>query len=182
MGLGSKGATNTTRPGATNYKNLMTIARFLTWAGIGFVGLLNVQPWIELAKQISKQLTNIPFLDSLVKIPFLGGWVEWIFLNIVAILGIVLWGITQYMEVLPMMVKNPSESIVRYRWLAYGFEAIICFLRFPPYEGGVNAVIEDAPNWDASLIDWWLLVLFVVTMFSFEAVFALIRNVRANLS
>ncbi len=90
--------------------------------------------------------------------------------------------ITQYMEVLPMMVKNPSESIVRYRWLAYGFEAIICFLRFPPYEGGVNAVIEDAPNWDASLIDWWLLVLFVVTMFSFEAVFALIRNVRANLS
>jgi hypothetical protein len=179
MGLGQKGATDA--PRNVSYGNLMTVGRFLTWSGIGFVGLLNVQPWIELAKQISKQLTNIPFLDSLIKIPFLGGWIEWTFLNIVAILGIVLWGITQYIEVLPMMVNNPSQEIVRYRWLAYGFEAIICFLRFPPYEGGVNALVEDFPHWDANLIDWWLLVLFVVTMFSFEVIFALIRNVRANL-
>jgi len=163
-----------------SHKNTSTIARFLIWAGIGFVGLLNVQPWIELARQISKQLTNIPFLDSLVQIPFLGGWIEWGFLNIIPILGIVLWGITQFMEVLPMMVTNPTPEIIRYRWIAYGFEAIICFLRFPPYEGGVEAIVEDFPNWDASLIDWWLLVLFLVTMFSFEAIFHLNRNVRTS--
>ena len=162
-------------------KGVMTIAKALAWSGIGFVGLLNVQPWIELAKQISKQLTNIPFLDSLIRIPFLGGWIEWGFLNIVAILGIVLWGITQLMEILPSLVKAPSPSIITYRWIAYSFEAVICFLRFPPYEGGVNAVIEDFPTWDISLIDWWLLVLFLVTMFSFEAIFHLIRNIRRSL-
>ncbi len=108
MGLGQKGATDA--PRSVSYGNLMTVGRFLAWSGIGFVGLLNVQPWIELAKQISKQLTNIPFLDSLIKIPFLGGWIEWVFLNIVAILGIVLWGITQYIEVLPMIVNNPSQE------------------------------------------------------------------------
>jgi hypothetical protein len=67
---------------AVSRKGVLTLVRFLAWSGIGFVGLLNVQPWIELAKQISKQLTNIPFLDSLVKIPFLGGWIEWGFLNL----------------------------------------------------------------------------------------------------
>ena len=162
-------------------KRVMTIAKTLTWSGIGFVGLLNVQPWIELAKQISKQLTNIPFLDSLIRIPFLGGWIEWGFLNLVAILGIVLSGITQLMEILPSLVDNASSNIITYRWIAYSFEAVICFLRFPPYEGGVNAVVEDFPSWDASLIDWWLLVLFLVTMFSFEAIFHLIRNIKTSL-
>lgn len=162
------------------HRNPSAIAKFLIWSAIGFVGLLNVQPWIELARQISKQLTNIPFLDSLVQIPFLGGWIEWGFLNIIPILGIVLWGITQLMEVLPMIVSNPTPEIIRYRWIAYGFEAIIVFLRFPPYEGGIEAIIEDFPNYDASLIDWWLLVLFLVTMFSFEAIFQLSRNVRSS--
>jgi hypothetical protein len=166
---------------AVSRKGVLTLVRFLTWSGIGFVALLNVQPWIELAQQISKQLTNIPFLDSLVKIPFLGGWIEWGFLNLVAILGIVLWGITQLMEILPSLTVKPSQLVITYRYVAYAFEAIICFLRFPPYEGGINALIEDSPNWDASLIDWWLLVLFLVTMFSFEAIFHLIRNIRANL-
>lgn len=150
-------------------------------AGIGFVGLLNVQPWIELARQIAKELTNIPFIDSLVQIPFLGGWIAWFFLNIVSVLGIVLWGITQLMEILPSIVKNPTPNIIAYRWIAYLFESFICLLRFPFYQGGMNAIIEDFPNWDSSLIDWWMLGLFVVTMFSFEAIFHLVKNVRANL-
>ncbi len=166
---------------ANNFQvNPQLIAKILIWLTIGFVGLLNVQPWIELAKQIAKELTNIPFLDDLVRIPFLGGWIELVFINIVALLGIVLWAIVQFIEILPKLVEKPTEEAYRNRWIAYGFEAIICFLRFPPYQGGVQALLEDFPNWDSSLILWWTLVLFLVTMFSFEMVFDLRKNIKAN--
>jgi hypothetical protein len=164
-----------------NGRNLRTLAEFLIVAGIGFIGLLNVQPHIELAKQIAKELTNIPFLDSLVQIPFLGGWIQFIFLNLVAILGIVLWGLTQLAEILPIVIENPNERLQTYRWIAYGYETIICFLRFPPYEGGVSAVFEDFWRWDINLIDWWILVLFLVTMFSFELIYVVSEEMRANL-
>ncbi|MBD1942514.1 hypothetical protein H6F50_09120 [Coleofasciculus sp. FACHB-712] len=160
--------------------NARLIAKILVWGTIGFVGLLNVQPWIELARHISKELTNIPFLDSLVRVPFLGGWIEWGFANIIPFMAIVMWGMCQLKEILPSLVENPTDEAYRNRWIAYGFEAIICFLRFPPYEGGVQAIVEDAPNWDSSLILWWTLVLFLVTMFSFEMVFNLRKNIQAN--
>jgi len=182
MGLGS---TNKNIPINEAVKKngfkLKTIAEFLIVAGIGFIGLLNVQPHIELAKQIAKELTNIPFLDSLVQIPFLGGWIQFIFLNLVAILGIVLWGLTQLAEILPIIIDNPSQRLQTYRWIAYGYETIICFLRFPPYEGGVSAVFEDFWRWDINLIDWWILVLFLVTMFSFELIYVVSEEMRANL-
>ncbi len=171
----------TTTPTKLNNRNLSVIVRFLFLAGIGFIGLLNVQPHIELAKQIAKELTNIPFADALVKLPFLGGWIEFIVLNLVAILGIVLWGLTQLAQILPILIENPSERLQAYRWIAYGYEAIICFLRFPPYEGGVDAVIEDFGRWDSSLIDWWILVLFLVTMFSFELIFVVGKEIKASL-
>jgi hypothetical protein len=164
-----------------NGRNIRTIAEFLIVSGIGFIGLLNVQPHIELAKQIAKELTNIPFLDSLVQIPFLGGWIQFIFLNLVAILGIVLWGLTQLAEILPIIIDNPSQRLQTYRWIAYGYETIICFLRFPPYEGGVSAVFEDFWRWDINLIDWWTLVLFLVTMFSFELIYVMSNEIRQNL-
>ncbi len=175
MGIGSK------QPVKVNFLTLKNIAGFLIMAGVGFIGLLNIQPHIELAKQIAKELTNIPFLDSLVRIPLLGGWIEFFFLNIVAVLGIVLWGLTQLAQILPMQVDNPSDRLQTYRWVAYGYEAIICFLRFPPYEGGAQAVVEDFGNWDSSLIDWWTLVLFLVTMFSFELIFVMAREIKSNL-
>lgn len=180
MGLGSKSAATNTHS-RTGNRSLKSIAGFLIVAGIGFVGLLNVQPHIELAKQIAKQLTNIPFLDSLIQIPFLGGWIEFIFLNLVAILGIVLWGLTQLAEILPMLVENPSRRLQTCRWVAYAYESIVCFLRFPPYEGGVSAFFDDFWRWDTNLIDWWILVLFLVTMFSFELIFVVAKEIKSNL-
>lgn len=162
-------------------KNIRTISEFLIVAGIGFIGLLNIQPHVELAKQIAKELTNIPFLDSLVQIPYLGGWIQFIVLNLIPILGIVLWGLTQLAEILPIVVENPSQRLQTYRWIPYGYETIICFLRFPPYEGGVSAVFEDFWRWDINLIDWWILVLFLVTMFSFELIYVVSEEIRENL-
>jgi hypothetical protein len=180
MGLGSKSTTTTTEPKFSN-RNIKAVGGFLIVAGVGFIGLLNVQPHIELAKQIAKQLTNIPFLDSLVQIPFFGGWIEFIFLNLVAILGCVLWGLTQYAEILPVLLENPSKRLQTYRWVAYAYEAFICFLRFPPYQGGASAVLEDFGRWDTSLIDWWILALFLVTMFSFELIFVVANDIKSSL-
>ena len=179
MGLGSKG-TPATGAKISN-RNLRIIGGFLIVAAVGFVGLLNVQPHIELAKQIAKQLTTIPFLDSLVQIPYLGGWIQLLFVNIVAVLGMVLWGVTQYVEILPIFVENPSQALKTCRWVAYAYESIVCFLRFPPYEGGVSGVLDDFGRWDSSLIDWWLLVLFLVTMFSVELVVVVAKEVKTHL-
>lgn len=175
-------------------KSLNRIFLFLFTMGIGFLMLMNVQPWLQLAEQLTKQITIIPFIESLVKIPFLGGWIEWFALNIARILGLVLWGIVQFIEVIPMLVKDPQilegwieawnnrayevrgdgssvdrlkktynsipsdwvESLNKYRAAAYAVETVVCFLRFPPYEGGMAAVLDDMPNWDSNLIDWWV--------------------------
>lgn len=187
------------------FKILMTMA-------IGFMMLLNAQPWLTVAEQIANGVTVIPFMDSLVKIPFLGGWIEWIAVNLSRIVGLLLWAIVQLIEVMPMIVKDPHivgmwvehwdgqefrlrgdggsidqlkktfnrfptdwfASISQYRAAAYAIEFLVCFLRFPPYQGGVEAVMTDFPTWDAALIDWWNLVLFLLTMFGFEICLRLI--------
>lgn len=183
MGLGSNTSTTTAPSGNQNVSLLpIRIARFLFTAGMGFLMIINVQPWLELSKAIAKQITTIPFLDSLVAIPLLGGWVEWIFANIIPILGCILWAIVQLIEVIPMLTESSvpahlKERLEKYRWVAYAIETIVCFLRYPPYNGGMAAILEDAPNWDSSLIDWWNLVFFLVTMFGFELCFRVIVTV-----
>ncbi len=174
--------TTTTTELHTGSITAIRIARFLFTAGIGFLMIINVQPWLELSKQIAKQITTIPFLDSLVAIPLLGGWVEWIVANIVPILGCVLWAIVQLIEVMPMLTETsiPShlkERLESYRWVAYTIETLVCFMRFPPYNGGMTAILEDAPHWDSSLINWWNLVFFLVTMFGFELCFRVVVTV-----
>lgn len=180
--------------------------------GIGFMLLINCQPWLVVAEQISSNIAIVPFLDSFIKIPFLGGWLEWLAVNMARILGILLWLIVQIIEVMPMLVRDPrivsmwiehwdgkefalrgdgssvdqlkrifnqfpSEwriSISRYRAAAYAIEFLVCFLCYPPYEGGVEALILDTPNWDAALIDWKNLVFFLLAMFGFEICLRLI--------
>lgn len=167
-------------------ETLISSARFLFSMGIGFLCLINVQPWLELARQIAKQVTAIPFLDSLVAIPLLGGWIEWLAANIISVLGCVLWAIVQLIEVMPMLTENMisiklKERLEKYRWIAYAIETIVCFLRYPPYSGGIEAILEDSPNWDSSLIDWWNLVFFLITMFGFELCFRVIVTVWQGL-
>lgn len=175
-------APETTRTSEKGNITALRISRFLFTAGIGFLMIINVQPWLELSKAIAKQITTIPFLDSLVAIPLLGGWVEWIFANLIPILGCVLWAIVQLIEVMPMLTEssvpaNLRERLESYRWVAYAIETIVCFLRYPPYAGGMEAILEDYPNWDSSLIDWWNLVFFLVTMFGFELCFRVVITV-----
>jgi hypothetical protein len=121
---------------------------------------------MELARKIVPTITTIPFLDSLVKVPFLGGWVQWAVKEMVSILGLLLCGTIQIIEIMPML--NPSPVLNKLRAGAYAIEFLVCFLRFPPYQGGAAALMEDFGRWDSYLIDWWNLVFFIVTMTGFE--------------
>ncbi|KAM3100454.1 hypothetical protein ACKFKF_11585 [Phormidesmis sp. 146-12] len=158
---------------------MKTLSKILSWlfiAGLCFMMLVNVQPWMRLAKELADQIRYIPFLSSLVQIPLIGGWIAWIALNLSQFLGVILWGTIQAIETLPMLleehaIKQPQSwmtSLERYKGGAYIFEAIVCFMAFPPYKGGIDMIVRDFPNWDANLIDWWAMIYFTVTMFGFE--------------
>lgn len=152
----------------TNIRALKGLGGFLIAMGIGALALLNCQPHFTLAKLLATEITFIPFLEWLTKLPVLGGWMSFFIVNAIAILGVLLWGFTQYFQILPMLVKNPSQRLQTYRAIAYGYEAIVCFLQFPPYEGGATAFFDDFWLWDVELIDWWHLVIFLVAIGFFE--------------
>jgi hypothetical protein len=204
--------TKTTGTGRNPWGFIRGFSKFLFTMGLGAMMLLNCQPWLELAAQIAGQIRIVPFLDSLIAIPYLGGWIQWLAVNGAKILGLLLWFSVQLIEIIPMVAKDPQivamwverwdgkefrvrgdgsssdqlktifnqfptewfASLAQYRAAAYAIEFLVCFLRFPPYEGGVEAIASDFPNFDPSLILWWQLALFLLTMFGFEICLRLI--------
>lgn len=204
--------TKTTGTGRNPWGFIRRFSKFLFTMGLGAMMLLNCQPWLELAAQIAGQIKIVPFLDSLIAIPYLGGWIQWLAVNGARILGLLLWISVQLIEIIPMVAKDPQivamwverwdgkefrvrgdgsssdqlktifnqfptewfASLAQYRAAAYALEFLVCFLRFPPYEGGVEAIVFDFPNFDPSLILWWQLTLFLLTMFGFEICLRLI--------
>lgn len=147
--------------------NVGRVTRIIFIGGMVFLIVINAQPWMEVARRIVPTITTIPFLDSMVKIPFLGGWVQWMVKEMVSILGLLLCGTIQIIEILPMLVPN-NPTLNKLRAAAYSIEFLVCFLRFPPYEGGTAGFLEDFARWDSYLIDWWNLVFFIITMTGFE--------------
>jgi hypothetical protein len=179
-------STSFSRPAPTKEypkRDLKFIGGLLFFFGIGFVGLLNVQPWIAVARQMGKQISFVPFLGSLINIPFLGGWIQWGVKESLSILGITFWGMTQYMELIPEFTKGKlKEWLVRIRYFVYVFEFVVCFMQFPAYKGGYAALAEDFPNLDVSAIDWWnLLVILPISAFAFEFIFLVLKKIKENL-
>ena len=62
---------------STALQNIGRVTRVIFIGGMVFLVVINAQPWMELARKIVPTITSIPFLESLVRIPFLGGWVQW---------------------------------------------------------------------------------------------------------
>ena len=161
--------------------NVGKFTRVVFIGGMFFLVIINAQPWIELARRIVPTITTIPFLDSLIKIPFLGGWIQWVVKELISILGLLLCGTIQIIEIMPMLQPG-SKALKNLRAGAYSIEFLVCFLRFPPYVGGVPAFWEDFGRWDSYLIDWWNLIFFLVTMTGFELVVKVGITVLQNLS
>lgn len=161
-----------------NVRTLKGVGGFLIAMGIGAIALLNAQPHFALAREIAKEIEFVPLLEWLIQLTFVGGWILFITVNAIALLGLLLWAFTQYFQILPLMVDNPSKRLQTYRGLAYGYEAFICFIQYPPYQGGATTFLEDFWYWDFALIDWWNLALFLVMIGFFEI--AVVTAVEVN--
>lgn len=83
-------------------KLFLNIGRFALTGFIGYLMVLNAQPWFSFARYTAPMLQHIPLVDVLIKIPFLGGWIQFIAQNIVAIAGLLAWAVIQFLEILPM--------------------------------------------------------------------------------
>lgn len=145
--------------------------------GLGYVCVLNMQPWLWLAELMARHITIVPFLDALTAIPYLGGWIMWVAVNIARILGVCLWLGVQLVQIAPMLIRigglekkwqHRLEHLDRFRAIVYPIEFLVCFLRFPPYTGGVEGLQSDWPDFDLELIDWGNLGLMLVTAFGIE--------------
>lgn len=148
-------------------------AKLFFSAGIGFLIVINVQPWLSLAKAIAKQIETIPLANLLGEIPILGPWVKIAIINIVPLMGTTLWAVVQVVEILPMLVDESTPAQLRqrlnsYRWCGYAIETIVCFFKYPPYEGGISSLLADFPHLDLQSINWENLVFFLVGMFGVE--------------
>ena len=156
-------ATTTTFKPSGLFKGLLSFIILCGLGGMGYLILLNIQPWMDVAEIAAKQVKILPFQDTLVGIPFLGGLILWAIVNAAKLLAIALWGIVNGLENLPFFLdttlgKKVPKSILKdlqlFRVAAYVIEAIVCWVRYPTYQGGWNAVVQDYPNFDMNLIDW----------------------------
>lgn len=136
-------------------------------AGLTLLFIINVQPWIGVVKRLLPTLTFIPFADTLVAIPYLGGIFLWIGKESVSLIAAVLCIIILIIELLPLLFRN-NPFLEKVRAVGYIIEFAVCFLRFPPYAGGVNAFFDDFWQWDSDLIDYWNLFFLCFTFAGLE--------------
>lgn len=163
-------------------KSLGFIAKVVVSGVVVALGLLTLQPWLSVSASLAQEIRIIPFLEFFVAIPWIGGWILAISTALGHIIGVLLWGFVQLTQIIPLLFelrlnggipqgwRDKTDFI---RWIAYGIEAFVCFLQFPPYTGGIDAFMLDAPYWDIALIDWWQLAIFLLSITAFEALVAL---------
>jgi hypothetical protein len=148
------------------------LGKFLFRFTITFIGLLNIQPWVAIAKQMKSAITFVPFLSALIKIPFLGGCLLWLSNNEIALSSIAtgLWGLTQYCE----MTDTPW--IRKRRPLVYMWEFAVIFLHFPPYEGGYIALLEDLPYPSFDQVSIPNILFSIICAFAFEFLYNILKK------
>lgn len=83
-------------------KNFFFAGRLATTAFIGWLMMLNAQPWLKFADMTAPMVSNVPFAKALISIPYLGGWLEFLGENMAVIVGLSAWGLIQFCEVLPI--------------------------------------------------------------------------------
>ncbi|NJM47951.1 MAG: hypothetical protein HC860_18735 [Alkalinema sp. RU_4_3] len=105
-------------------KTFLNIGRFALSAFVGYLMILNAQPWLSFARYTAPMLQHIPLVDVLIKIPFLGGWVQFIAQNIVSIAGLLAWAVIQFLEILPMAYdKEKTYNNLIQQWQGKQFDS-----------------------------------------------------------
>lgn len=157
---------------------VIKLVGFSILGGLGYLMLLNIQPWMDVAEIAAKSIKIIPFQKELVAIPFIGGIFLFLIVNLAKFLGIALWGIVNGLESLPFVIQTAyvkdkvpgwiMKDLELYRLIAYIVEVVVCFVAYPPYSGGFKAISEDFPNLDMNLMDWNNIVTFILAILGFE--------------
>lgn len=167
------------------------IVKIGVWVMIGCVAYLNLQPWIEVGHWMAASGLEFPFQESLLGVWGVRQFVMFVVLNIASLLAVVFWLTCQTLQIMALMADSPqvlsgfafifkgvplsqwvvqnSAIIGRLGWGAYALEALVCFLVYPPYAGGMEDFIADAWMWDAYLWDWPNIALIAATILLFEA-------------
>jgi hypothetical protein len=140
------------------------------------VCLLNIQPWLEVSAQIVQEIRRMPFAGAM-NLPLIG-WLITAFVVVLAdVLGVGIWAIVQQAQIRALLhtlkvrpIKNSEvlKKAMLWRGVSYALEVGVSLLRFPPYEGGVSQFWEDAPDWNPDRLDWWMLVVFLVSIGAVE--------------
>lgn len=96
------------------------------------------------------------------------------------LVGFLMWAWIQFVQVSPMLAQHsliPANAkwmaeLKQYRAIAYGAEALACFIKYPPYAGGdVDRMMSDitslsvsASQWDWGNFFWAIAVMMCVEM------------------
>ncbi|MEO1390241.1 MAG: hypothetical protein AAFV85_23150 [Cyanobacteria bacterium J06634_6] len=82
------------------------------------------------------------------------------------IVGFLMWGWIQFIQVSPMLAQHsliPANGqwivqLKQYRAAAYFFEAVACFVKYPPYANGdINRLMNDLSSFSLSASQWnWI--------------------------
>jgi hypothetical protein len=90
-------------------KSIHTVTKFAITGLIGFFMFLNILPWVSAASMIAGNAPGIGgMLSALFSIPFLGGVIQFIVMNVSTIAGIILWATVQGIQILPTLIERPT--------------------------------------------------------------------------
>ncbi len=88
---------------------LIRFGRLSFWVLIGVVAVLNVQPWIGVAKYMVDVITLIPFQNFLLALPLIGSVLKFLLDNLTSLFAIALWSGTQFLQVLPIIYADSDR-------------------------------------------------------------------------
>lgn len=173
-------------------KKVATFTRIAFWVAAGlavWIAIsLNVQPWIEgFGKMVANNITVVPGLGLLSKLPLIGGWFLLASKSLGQIIGLVAWFWIQVCQVAPMFMATWAcpqwlADLRRYRTIAYTLEIAMTAIFFPPFVGGWDWAMLPSLIGDASAIDWPNVALMISTILSFEMTVGFLLKMWRGLS
>lgn len=180
------------------YARARISTNFTFWFIFGGLALVaavvNIQPWMSVGEYIAQEVTIIPGQLLIQRLPIVGGWLALMFGALGRVIGGILWGAVQLVQVAPIIGSYPwfmagsagkrdfLIDLKKYRVIAYVLEVAALFLHYPPYGEGWTDFAADMGVWDNYLWNWQEIGLIVITMLAFEAVVAFTLKAWAALS
>lgn len=170
---------------------LLWLFRFFAGFVLAVVTWFNLQPWIEVGHWIAAMGMELPFASALINLWVIGRFIEFILIHTASIVTLCLWLTIQTLQVMALLadsdqtraqfarifqgfplsswVVDNAKALGRLGWGAYGVEAVVCFLAYPPYGFGMEDFLMDWGFWDPDLWDFWAILTICITVLMFEA-------------